>query len=46
MTIHHSKPFPAVKKCIAAKQKTKKRAFNINHKDFIVIQNVEDFFSP
>ena len=37
-----SKPFAAVKNCIAAK-KQKVRVFNINHKDFTVIQNVYDF---
>ena len=40
---YHSKPFAEVKKRIAAK-KQKIGAFNINHKDFIVIQEVHDFF--
>ena len=43
MTSYRSKLFAAVKKRIAVKER-KTRVFSINHKDFIVILNVYDFF--
>ena len=43
MTSYCGKLFAVVKKCIAAKEQ-KLKVFSINHNDFIVIQNVYDFF--
>ena len=43
MTSCHSKRYAAVKKCIEAKEQ-KVSLFSFNHKDFIVVQTVYDFF--